>query len=93
MVEVNRVPEENYQQTLSEFTSPWARFEITHLVVIGTDCIGSRKSNYHVITTTTVPILCHFTKNDSNENTFIENTQILVTDYLMYRKMNNDCLM
>jgi hypothetical protein len=30
-------------------------FELTTLVVIGTDCIGSRKSDYHTITTTTAP--------------------------------------
>jgi hypothetical protein len=30
-------------------------FELTPLVVIVTDCIGSCKSNYHTITTTTVP--------------------------------------
>jgi hypothetical protein len=28
-------------------------FELTSLVAVGTDCIGSRKSNYHTITTTT----------------------------------------
>ena len=28
-----------------------ARFELTTLVVIGTDCIGSYKSNYHTPTT------------------------------------------
>jgi hypothetical protein len=33
----------------------WAGFELTTLVVIGTDCIGSYKSNYHTITTTTAP--------------------------------------
>jgi hypothetical protein len=33
----------------------WARFELTTLVVIGTDCIGSSKSNYHTFTTTTDP--------------------------------------
>ena len=33
----------------------WARFELTTSVVIGFDCIGSCKSNYHTITTTTVP--------------------------------------
>ena len=27
----------------------WAGFELTTLVVIGTDCIGSCKSNYHTI--------------------------------------------
>jgi hypothetical protein len=31
----------------------WAGFELTTLVGIGTDCIGSYKSNYHSITTTT----------------------------------------
>jgi hypothetical protein len=38
-----------------EYTSPWARFELTTFVVIGTDCIGSCKSNYHTIMTTTTP--------------------------------------
>jgi hypothetical protein len=33
----------------------WTGFEITILVVMGTDCIGSYKSNYHTITTTTAP--------------------------------------
>jgi hypothetical protein len=37
------------------YTSPWAAFELTTLLVIGTDCTGSCKSNYH--TTTTVYIL------------------------------------
>jgi hypothetical protein len=31
----------------------WVGFELTTLVVIGTDCIGSIKSNYHTITATT----------------------------------------
>jgi hypothetical protein len=35
------------------YTSPWAGFELTPLVVIGTDRIGNCKSNYHAITTTT----------------------------------------
>jgi hypothetical protein len=30
----------------------WARFELTTLVVIRTDCTGSWKANYHTITTT-----------------------------------------
>jgi hypothetical protein len=37
------------------YTSPWSSFELTTLVVIGIDCIGSYKSNYHTITTTTAP--------------------------------------
>jgi hypothetical protein len=34
-------------------TSPWSRFELTTSVVIGTDCRGIYKSNYHTITATT----------------------------------------
>jgi len=30
-------------------------FELTTIVVISTDCIGSYKSNYHRITSTTAP--------------------------------------
>jgi hypothetical protein len=36
-----------------EYTLPWTGFELTTLVVIGTDCTGSCKSNYHTINTTT----------------------------------------
>ena len=31
-------------------------FKLTTLVVIGTDCIGSCKSNYHMIRTMTAPV-------------------------------------
>jgi hypothetical protein len=37
------------------YTSPWVWVEPTTLVVIGTDCIGSCKSNYNTITATTAP--------------------------------------
>ena len=37
-----------------EYNSPWAGFELTTSVVIDIDCIGSCKSNYRTITTTTV---------------------------------------
>ena len=36
-----------------EYPTPWAGFELTPLVVVGTDCTGSCKSNYHTIMTTT----------------------------------------
>jgi hypothetical protein len=42
------------------YTSPWSRFELTTSVVIGTDCIGSCKSNYHTITATTAPNIFFF---------------------------------
>ena len=38
------------------YTSPLAGVEPTTSVVIGTDCIGSCKSNYHTITATTALI-------------------------------------
>ena len=40
-----------------EYTLPRERFELTELVVIGTDCIGNCKSNHHTITITTAPVL------------------------------------
>ena len=43
------------------YTSPRSRFELTTSVVIGTDYIGSCKSNYHTITATTeVRRICHY---------------------------------
>ena len=42
------------------YTSPWSRFELTTSVVIGTDCIGSCKYNYHTIMSTTTPPPQHF---------------------------------
>ena len=41
-----------------EYTSPWAWFEITTLVVIGTDCIDSCKSTYHNETRSTLGMGC-----------------------------------
>jgi hypothetical protein len=35
------------------YSSPWSRLKLTTSVVIGTDCLGSCKSNYHTITATT----------------------------------------
>jgi len=37
------------------YTSHWSKFELTTLVVINTDCIGSCKSNYHMIMAMTAP--------------------------------------
>ena len=41
------------------YTSPWSRFDLTTLVVIGTDCIDSYKSNYHTMSDTTAPWMLH----------------------------------
>ena len=39
-----------------EYTSPWTGFEITTVVMIGTNCTGCCKSNYHTILATTTPL-------------------------------------
>ena len=36
----------------------WVGLELTTFMVIGTDCIGSCKSNNHAITTMTTPDFC-----------------------------------
>jgi hypothetical protein len=38
------------------YTSPWSIFQLRTCVVIGTDSIGSCKSNYHTITATTTAV-------------------------------------
>ena len=62
LVEEIRVPGENhrpaasYWQTLSHNVLSTSRLSgIRILLVIGTDCIGINKSNYHTLTTTTAP--------------------------------------
>ena len=51
----NQVTDKLYHIMLH--TSPWMRIELAISVVIGTDCIGSCKSNYHTNPATTAPIL------------------------------------
>ena len=45
-----------YHIMVSRVHFAMSRFELIMLVVIGTDCIGSCKSDYHTITTT-MPLL------------------------------------
>jgi hypothetical protein len=63
-VEEIRVPAGNHRPAASHcqmlsynaVLSTRARFELTTLMVIDTNCTGSCKTNYHTITTTTVPV-------------------------------------
>ena len=48
-------PQKTTDSCCKSLTTPWSRFELTTSVVIGTDYIGSCKSNYHMIMATTAP--------------------------------------
>ena len=65
-----------------KYTLPWAGFKHTTLVVIGTDGIGSGKSNYHMITTMTAPNLWNITA------IYIIWT-IIIYKYILYTAMKN----
>jgi hypothetical protein len=57
LVEETGGPGENHRPDKLDliilYTLPWVGVEPTTSEVIGTDCTGSFKSNYHTITTTT----------------------------------------
>jgi hypothetical protein len=67
------------------YTLPWPRFELTTWVVIGTDCICSCKSNYHMITATTAPIDKFNIKHWANANVF---PQLMTDKIFLWEKID-----
>ena len=53
---LSQITDKHYHIMLHWVHLAWAGFELTTLVVIGTDSIGSYKSNCHMITTMTAPV-------------------------------------
>ena len=53
IIDMSQVTDKLYHIML--YTSPWSRFELTTSVVMGTDCIGICKTNYHTIMAMTAP--------------------------------------
>ena len=54
-IDLPQVTVQLYHKMLYQVYLTMSRFKLTTLVVIGTDCIDSCKSNYHMITTMKAP--------------------------------------
>ena len=59
----------------------WAGFELITLVVIGTACSDSCKSNYNTIVTTTTTLDVEYDFSHHNYNTIVTTTTTLVVEY------------
>jgi hypothetical protein len=55
ITELSQVNDNIYHIMLYRIHIVLVGFELTSLVVLGTDCTGNCKSNYHTITPTTTP--------------------------------------
>ena len=80
--DLSQVTDKHYQIMLYRVQLPWAGFELTTLVAICTDCIGSCKSNYHTITTTTVSTMIRFSFTLMKGNTMTSDNVYYITTWL-----------
>ena len=55
-IDMSQVTDTFYHILLYRVSLAWAEFELTTLVLIDTDCIGSLKWSYHTITITMAPV-------------------------------------
>jgi len=82
-IDLSQVTDKFIIQYCIEYTSPWAGFELKTLVEIVTDCIGSWKSNYHTITTTTTPYTYSKIRYDFHVNKLMGKTK----NWCFFRKI------
>ena len=57
-----------------QYSSSWSRFELKTSVVIGTDSMGSCRSNYHTITAMTTPTAKKMVRKRTKRNTMVYKT-------------------
>ena len=70
------------------YTLPWSRFEITTSVVIGSDCIGSCKSNYHTFMAMMAPLIYNYLVSCASKNIDDNHILILLLSRLCWINLN-----